>query len=303
VLASLFLLRYFTDLVGVYFFDAFLLFIMCLGTFEITDARKLNRRGAKEYVAIIVLSLFYFFLILGTEIITENPFPWWAFVIAAVLITGVFSLYIWFTNLADGTFAKQCRLEKKDNAHECLMGAVDFLQMLLYPGLTVFAMIVINHLSANYIGLLGLMLIFLISCATDTFAYCIGLTLGKNTPKLCPNISPKKTWVGFVGGVFGGILVSLLILVIMLQNTDISAYLTVRLKTINIAFWVFFVVGLIGALLTVFGDMVASIIKRKANIKDFAGYLPGHGGLMDRIDGITFNAVFIFIVMEIITLL
>jgi phosphatidate cytidylyltransferase len=45
------------------------------------------------------------------------------------------------------------------------------------------------------------------------------------------------------------------------------------------------------------------LVKRKADIKDFAGYLPGHGGLMDRIDGITFNAVFIFIVMEIIALL
>jgi len=63
------------------------------------------------------------------------------------------------------------------------------------------------------------------------------------------------------------------------------------------------VVGLIGSLVTTAGDLVASLIKRKANIKDFAGYLPGHGGLMDRIDGVTFNAVFIFMVMEIITLL
>jgi phosphatidate cytidylyltransferase len=303
LLASLFLLRYFTTLVGVYFFDAFLLFIMCIGVFEIAEARRLNRRGAKEYVAIIVLSLFYFFFILGKEIITETPFPWWAFVIVFTLIVGIFFLFIWLSNMTDKNLEKRCKLEKLDTNREAFMGGVDFLQMLLYPGLMIFSMIIINHLTANYIGFLGLLLIFTISCMTDTFAYTVGLTLGKNTPKMCPKISPHKTWVGFIGGIFGGVLFSLLVFVIMVENEDINLYLTDKLNGPVIAFWIFFAIGLIGSLVTAAGDLIASLIKRQANIKDFAKYLPGHGGVMDRIDGITFNAIFIFIIMGIITLL
>jgi phosphatidate cytidylyltransferase len=183
------------------------------------------------------------------------------------------------------------------------MGVADFLQMLLYPGLALFTMIIINHLDANYMGLMGLLLAFTISIMTDTAAYCVGLTLGKGTKKMCPKISPHKTWVGFIGGTFGGILASLIVFAVLIKNVDINLYLTERLHKPSIGYWVFFAVGFLGSLVTVAGDLVASLIKRNANIKDFAGYLPGHGGLMDRIDGITFNAVFIFIVMEIITLL
>jgi phosphatidate cytidylyltransferase len=302
LLLSLFVLRYFTDLVGIYFFDAFLLFVMCLGTYEMADARKLNLRGAKEYVAVITLSLYYFFFIIGTEIM-DDPFPWWVIMIIFIFIASIFSLYIWLSNMTDKNLIKRCKLEKKDNQHECLMGAVDFLQMLLYPGLAIFTMIIVNHFDANYMGLLGLMLVFIISCATDTVAYSVGLTLGKNTKKMCPSISPKKTWAGFIGGLFAGVLFSILILLIMTRNDLINEYLTQRLRNAKVASTVFFFIGLFGALATTAGDLVASLIKRRANIKDFAGYLPGHGGLMDRFDGITFNAVFIFIVMEIITLL
>jgi CDP-diglyceride synthetase len=276
---------------------------MCISVFEISEARKLNLRGAKEYVAIITLSLCYFFFVLGKDIITVNPFPGWAFVPVFVLIIGVFFLFIWLSNMTDKNLEKRCKLEKLNLDREAFMGGVDFLQMLLYPGAAIFLMIIMNHFTANYIGFLGLLLVFVISCMTDTLAYIIGLTLGKNTPKMMPKISPKKTWVGFFGGVFGGILFSLLVFVIMVQNNDIDLYLTEKLRSAGTAFWIFFAVGLLGSLATAAGDLAASLIKRKANIKDFAKYLPGHGGLMDRIDGITFNAVFIFIVMGIITLL
>jgi CDP-diglyceride synthetase len=299
--AVLFLLRFYVPAVGIYLFDVLFLTLMALGLYELASPMKLNLRGAQEYVALIVISMMYFFYIIGTVIMVV-PFEWWLIAIIWTAVIFVFAAYIFLFNMTDKAFAKRCQLEKKDCSKECLLGAVDFIKMLLYPGIGIWSLIIINHLD-GYIGFIGLLLVFCITFATDTFSYCTGLLLGKGTAKLAPTISPKKTWIGLVGGLFAAVITALLILLVISANGEIRNYLTEKLTNVTNANLVFSAIGILGCLVSAAGDLFESWLKRKANVKDFANYLPGHGSIMDRIDSIIFNAVFILIIMEIIVLI
>lgn len=153
--------------------------------------------------------------------------------------------------------------KKKYNVSDALflIGAVFFL------GIAFNQFVVVRNVG------LGLF-IFLISITifTDTFAYFTGLLIGKH--KMCPKISPKKTWEGFVGGLLLGTFIST------------SIYLVSFSNSLNI-----FLVILIVALLSTIGqmgDLVFSSIKRYYDVKDYSNLLPGHGGILDRVDSILF---------------
>jgi phosphatidate cytidylyltransferase len=118
-------------------------------------------------------------------------------------------------------------------------------------------------------------LIFLVACATDTMAYFIGISVGKR--RLCPAISPKKSVEGAVGGLAFGIIISILSGVFFTMHFHLAAPI-----------WHYAVVGALGSICSQFGDLSASLIKRKFNKKDFGNILPGHGGILDRIDSILF---------------
>ena len=113
----------------------------------------------------------------------------------------------------------------------------------------------------------------------DSGAYFAGVTLGKH--KLCPNISPKKTVEGFVGGLLCNMIVFPVVFNIYLraQGADVASSAVI----VEAA-----VLGLVCALVSVIGDLTASVIKREKGIKDFGNIMPGHGGLMDRFDSILF---------------
>ena len=125
-------------------------------------------------------------------------------------------------------------------------------------------------------------LIFVIAFTTDTAAYFIGKSIGNR--KIAPLISPKKTIAGSVGGVIVAALCTIL------YGTILSSYFSVVLP-----WYLYLVVGVFGSIAGQCGDLTASMIKRKAKIKDFGTILPGHGGILDRFDSILFIIPLIYI--------
>lgn len=125
------------------------------------------------------------------------------------------------------------------------------------------------------IGLLGPAWMFAVVWTTDIVAYFTGRTLGG--PKLMPRVSPKKTWSGALGGLVGGTLAGIG-LVVFARDHGWS-----DLADASLAF-----VGLLSAVASVLsqgGDLVESALKRRYGVKDSGRAIPGHGGVMDRLDG------------------
>ncbi|MFC1979963.1 phosphatidate cytidylyltransferase [Chloroflexota bacterium] len=111
----------------------------------------------------------------------------------------------------------------------------------------------------------------------DTAAFFVGRALGRH--RLAPYISPGKTWEGAVAGVFGAMIMSLVL--VMLLNLPIGYGMTI-------------VLSLLVSILGQFGDLIESLLKRNVGVKDSGKLLPGHGGFLDRIDSIVFAGVVVY---------
>jgi phosphatidate cytidylyltransferase len=122
-------------------------------------------------------------------------------------------------------------------------------------------------------GFLAVIVLFGIVWATDIFAYLVGRTIGG--PKLASRFSPKKTWAGAVGGVLAGVLAA----VVIAKLAGLAG-----LRTIAI-------IAAILSLAAQAGDIFESMVKRRFGVKDSSRLIPGHGGLMDRLDGFTAAAL------------
>lgn len=133
-------------------------------------------------------------------------------------------------------------------------------------------------------GLYSLWLIFLCSWGCDTCAYCVGMLLGKR--KLAPVLSPKKSIEGAVGGVAGAALLG------AIYGMTVSGQVA-----ISNAPAVFAVICAVGAIISQFGDLIASGIKRQHGIKDYGKIIPGHGGILDRFDSVIFTAPMIYVLL------
>ena len=131
--------------------------------------------------------------------------------------------------------------------------------------------------------------LFILIWTNDTFAYIVGKSIGKH--KLFEKISPKKTIEGFFGGlifaIFAGYLISSYIIKPSVQFSD---------KSILIWMIIAAIVGVIGTV----GDLIESKFKRVAGVKDSGKIMPGHGGVLDRLDSVIFVAPFIFLFYKIL---
>lgn len=131
-------------------------------------------------------------------------------------------------------------------------------------------------------GVYYMWMIFVIAFTTDTAAYFVGKSIGNR--KIAPLISPKKTIAGSIGGVVVAALCTIL------YGTILSSYFNFVLP-----WYLYLIVGIFGSIAGQCGDLMASMIKRKAKIKDYGSILPGHGGILDRFDSILFIIPLIYI--------
>lgn len=114
--------------------------------------------------------------------------------------------------------------------------------------------------------------------ANDVFAYLVGMSVGRH--RLCERLSPKKSWEGFFGGIAGA--VGMGILAAYVLETDM---------------WAWAGLALVAAVSGVLGDLVESMFKRAAGVKDSGKLIPGHGGVLDRFDAMLLSAPFVFVYM------
>lgn len=126
-------------------------------------------------------------------------------------------------------------------------------------------------------------LVFLCSWGSDTCAYAVGVLFGRH--KMTPKLSPKKSVEGAVGGVAGAAL-----LFVLYTHFAVNKYTDATMPLLLAA-----VLGAVGALVSMVGDLAASAIKRDHDIKDYGRLIPGHGGIMDRFDSVIISAPLIFI--------
>ena len=128
-------------------------------------------------------------------------------------------------------------------------------------------MIIIRNISLYY-----LLYVLTITICSDTFAHFVGTMIGKH--KLCPHVSPNKTVEGLIGGVFFGTFLGSVFFMTLI-NANAKLFLVVLIS---------FILSLISEL----GDLIFSAIKRKYGVKDYGNIMPGHGGVLDRLDSIIF---------------
>jgi phosphatidate cytidylyltransferase len=121
----------------------------------------------------------------------------------------------------------------------------------------------------------AVMLLLVVS--NDTFGYLVGASLGKHP--MAPKISPKKSWEGFAGSIAGAMLIGVLACLFVLDKP----------------WWVGIILAVGTVAASTAGDLAESMVKRELGVKDMSSILPGHGGVMDRLDSIVFASPVVFI--------
>jgi phosphatidate cytidylyltransferase len=187
----------------------------------------------------------------------ENPFGY-----GFVVIAGMF-LFVWTYHLLRGPLG------------EAPVHAAHGLNGLLYGGLGLMTLSWLRLLPETGLG--WVIVSLGITWGNDTFAYFGGRLFGKH--KLYPQVSPNKTWEGFAGGMFGSLL---------------------AMFVLKLGFYPFLsvvdclVLGVAGGIFGPIGDLAESMLKRAYGVKDSGKIIPGHGGLLDRVDALLFNAPLVF---------
>ena len=150
------------------------------------------------------------------------------------------------------------------------------------------------------IGMLQVFLPLAISFGSDTFALFAGMLCGKH--KLAPKVSPKKTVEGAIGGLLGGVIgMTVFKLVADSMAHTLTVYPPIEMAAgPQISWGAVFALGIIGSTISQIGDLSFSVIKREFGVKDYGNLLPGHGGILDRFDSVTFVAPFVWLALQLL---
>lgn len=241
--------------------------VLALATqFEIVRALDKNGKPVVTYLSYafsVILAAFFvgFFILLqkGMDYINWMPLMLLSAFIILIMLTFITAMF-----------------SKRHTADSVANTIFTFVYPQLF--LALFYMLILGNIGEYYRMLVVFLMVLVPAMFSDTFAYFFGMAFGKR--KLCPQISPKKTVAGSVAGIVGGVVGALLITLLFWRGQNLAGFMAAG--------------ALLGAV-SQFGDLSASFIKRSLNIKDFGKILPGHGGIVDRMDSILFCIPAVFI--------
>ena len=173
--------------------------------------------------------------------------------------------------------------------------------LLMFSGIVIFCFYSFIRLKEllpveqyGYDAVFFILLILCFAWGGDTCAYFAGRAFGKH--KLCPVVSPKKTVEGAIGGVLGTMVFGVIITLVY----SVAANRMEAFTRSNIGVSMYVIIALlacVAAVLGIYGDLFASVVKRQCGIKDYGTIFPGHGGILDRFDSVMFIAPFVTMVI------
>ncbi|MCK3777679.1 phosphatidate cytidylyltransferase [Ensifer sesbaniae] len=222
---------------------------------------------AFQFLSVLIALLVYYEWSTITGLVERdfqgNAFGWLSMaVIAGLVVTGYIGYSLPFLAFGIGAALLWVLVQKTS---WWLPGGI------AYAGLTGISLAALR--GADDLGLIATLFVFAVVWATDIFAYFTGRAIGG--PKLAPRISPGKTWSGAVGGTICGILAGIAVFMAYFSLQDL------RMP----------IIALVLSVASQVGDLFESFIKRRFGVKDSSRLIPGHGGVMDRVDGLIFACI------------
>lgn len=297
IVASIALMFVLKVYISDYFFDVFFAFVVAFAGFEIS--KILSRMGL--YNEILLLTTFPFIMSLATLLALFFGLNF-GFVVLINFVVLIFVAFLTFIVdlIRKKAINKEMRLREIKNMSNAKFAFKKMLHSvigMLYPTILFLTMILINHLDEislenvtafdGNLSLIVLIFAFLIPMFTDSFAMLTGMLIGGK--KLVPKISPKKTISGAIGGTLWCTLLCACVYLIL----GAIDYFSVAISSIEI--WQLLIIVFVGSVIAQAGDIFESFLKRRAGVKDSGNILPGHGGMLDRIDSYIFVAPYLLI--------
>lgn len=289
--------------IGTLLFDVLIVAFAAVGTFEMLRAfREKIYKPMRVVVMVFALATlvtycacdFIFVEVLGVSlpdpglegIATVPGRNYSMYITLGVLMTGVAVLFSFLV------FA---------HADVTLESTGYSLMCFLYPTFFLVILSVCNHLEIY--SELAILLVFVVCPCADSLAFFFGKAFGKKLPaKMAPTISPKKTVIGGIGGLLGGAIGAVLIYfacygLTFLDDLGIIAPLRWELSINSLEILFFIGLGVLTSAFSQFGDLVESAVKRKLGVKDMGKIMPGHGGILDRIDSALYAGLIVALCM------
>lgn len=260
---------------GAFYFDILIYAFALIGTFEMLRAVRSRMTDVERYLVYA-----YAVATIPACAIAENAYGAGMDAIAVCTVLFVLALFALLVIRHEET--------ELDGLGLSLLSAV-------YPTLLLCMLVLCNHANAPW-GLekygfdsrLLILFVFVVTPCADSLAYVFGRYMKNRFPKkLAPNVSPNKTVIGFIGGLVGGFVGAGVLYVIYSATAGSFAKVYLWLP-------IYLLGGLLSAAVTAFGDLAESCVKRKVGLKDMGKIMPGHGGVLDRIDGVLYAAPMVY---------
>lgn len=257
-------------------------------TYEMTKAYKTAGKPVNNVLVYIVPIIMFIF----SAFVNRND----TFSFAFIGIILFLILYVILLVIEEAIELAIKRKKQETEGVKLFDKTVNTLSIVAYPQLVFSFMFLLNH-SSYSIGYIGIILSFAIAMLTDTCAFMFGCAFGKH--KLIPEVSPNKTIEGAIGGLVGGLVGALACFFIFYYTSWLGLS---EIASFGKGIGFFILIGIVGSISTQVGDLIESAFKRKMGVKDLGKIFPGHGGFMDRVDGLMFTSVVVYVLINLLSI-
>lgn len=306
-LLGFFALRFF---VSSYVFDLLLGFLMIISAFEVDNL--LHKMGRPTYVVGYGVYPVLAYVSVLVCIYAGLGFLWYVLInLGVILLLGILMAFLPMLNQKSIYKHRVNDGYAKSNLRYCIDKSLNTCFVCIWPVFLFSFAFAINHFNSFEfatsqpwttlpgvegvdIGIIGIVLLFVTTMLADTFAMLLGRFL--KTPKISlEKLGKGKSWGGFFAGIVGAVVGAMIVYLIF---TLFQNYANL-FEALDLKLWHFVLAGLACGLFNMLGDVFSSYFKRRAIVKDFSNLIPGHGGIMDRINGLVVNSFCVFAIIMI----